>query len=253
VAAGFRGIQVHAAHGYLLSQFLSAATNRRDDRYGGDLAGRARLLLEIVQTCRDQLDDHVSVWVKVNSNDFRTGGLAEDEAAQVVGWLDELGVDVVEVSGGTYESLRFLDDEPVGSAAYFLDFARAVQRDVEVPLLLTGGFHETTGMVEARRDGIELIGLARPLAADPDLARRLLDGTTQRAARPAPSLPDALPGGLAETSRVGWYRARMELAARGLPAVSPPAPIAAADYALREVVTALGDLPRRRRRIRELS
>lgn len=250
VRAGFRGVQVHAAHGYLLSQFLSAATNQRDDRYGGDLAGRARLLLEVTQACREQLDDHVSVWVKVNSNDFRDGGIDEDEAAQVVRWLDEAGADVVEVSGGTYESLKFLDDEPTDRAAYFLDFARAVQSEVEVPIMLTGGFHEVTGMAEARRDGIELLGLARPLAADPDLATRLLDGTTDRAARPAPSLPESLPGGLAETSRVGWYRLRMELAARDLRPWSPPAPVAAADYALREVVTALADLPRRRRRVR---
>lgn len=250
VQAGFRGVQVHAAHGYLLSQFLSGATNHRTDRFGGDLAGRARFLLEVVEATRAALPDHASVWVKVNSNDFRRGGFTEDEAATVVRWLDETGVDVVELSGGTYEQLVFLADDPTDTAAYFLDFARSVQGDVEVPLLLTGGFTDVAGMAEALDAGVDLIGLARPLAADPDLAARLLDGSATRAPRPAPSLPEPF----TDTSRVGWYRLQMELAARGRPLWhAAPAALSAADYAVREIVTALADRPRRHLRLRGAS
>lgn len=248
VRAGFRGVQVHAAHGYLLSQFLSAATNQRTDRYGGDLAGRARLLLEICDATMAALPDHASVWVKVNSNDFRRGGFSEDEAARVVRWLDQAGVDVVELSGGTYESVAFLDDDPTDRDAFFLDFARAVQADVEVPLLLTGGFHDVDGMARALDDGVALVGLARPLAADFDLAGKLLDGSSTAAPRPARGLP----GPLEDASRVGWYRLRMEQAGRGRPLRDAPPAIAAADYALRGLALQAIETPWRLARLREL-
>ena len=248
VDAGFRGVQVHAAHGYLLSQFLSAATNQRTDDYGGDLAGRARLLLEICEATLAALPDHASVWVKVNSNDFRRGGFSEDEAAQVVRWLDETGVDVVELSGGTYESVAFLDDDPTDRDAFFLDFARTVQADVEVPLLLTGGFHDVQGMARAIEDGIALVGLARPLAADLELAGKLLDGSATAAPRPARGLP----GPLEDASRVGWYRLRMEQAGRGVPLRDAPPVVAAADYALRGLALQAIETPWRRARLRAL-
>lgn len=248
VRAGFRGVQVHAAHGYLLSQFLSAATNQRTDSYGGDLAGRARLLLEICEATMAALPEHASVWVKVNSNDFRRGGFSEDEAARVVRWLDETGVDVVELSGGTYESVAFLGDDPTDRDAFFLDFARTVQADVEVPLLLTGGFHDVDGMARALADGIALIGLARPLAADLDLAGKLLDGTATRAPRPARGLA----GPLDDAAQVGWYRLRMEQAARGAPLRDAPPVVAAADYALRGLALQALEAPWRRARLRDL-
>jgi len=249
VAAGFRGVQVHAAHGYLLSQFLSAATNQRTDRYGGDLSGRARLLLEICEATTAALPDHASVWVKVNSDDFRRGGFNQDEAARVVRWLDETGVDVVELSGGTYEAVRFLEDDPDDRAAFFLDFARGLVDEIEVPLMVTGGFHDVTGMVGAVEDGVDLIGLARPLAADFDLADKLLDGRANRAPRPAPHVT----GPLEDASRVGWYRLQMELVGRGRRLWdSVPATVAALDYALRGLVLQAAHAPWRRARIRQL-
>lgn len=250
VDAGFRGVQVHAAHGYLLSQFLSAATNRRTDRYGGDLAGRARLLLEVCEATVAALPDHASVWVKVNSNDFRRGGFSEPEAARVVRWLDDTGVDVVELSGGTYESVAFLEDDPDDRAAFFLDFARGLVGEVEVPLMVTGGFHDTAGMSRAIDDGVALVGLARPLAADLDLAGRLLDGSAARAPRPAGNAP----GLLEEAGRAGWYRLQMELAARGRrPWPSLPPTLAALDYALRGMTIQALNNPRRLARVRRLA
>ena len=250
VEAGFRGVQVHAAHGYLLSQFLSAATNQRTDRYGGDLARRARLLLEVCEATIAALPDHASVWVKVNSNDFRRGGFEEEEAARVVRWLDETGVDVVELSGGTYESVVFLEDDPDDTAAFFLDFARGVVGDVDVPLMVTGGFHDVEGMARALDDGVALIGLARPLAADMELAGRLLDGTATRAPRPAPNAP----GPLEEAGRAGWYRLQMELAARDRGSWSGlPATVAALDYAVRGLALQALHNPGRLARARRLA
>ncbi len=247
VRAGFRGVQLHAAHGYLLSQFLSPATNQRRDDYGGSLDNRARLLLEIAEQLLAELPE-ASVWVKVNSNDFRRGGFDDAQAATVVRWLDEVGVDVVELSGGTYEALAFLA-QPDESEAFFIDFARAVQRDVEVPLMLTGGFHDVAAMAHAVEEGIDLVGLARPLAAEPELAARLLDGTVTEAPRPAPRLP----GPLGDAADVGWYRLQMEMYARGRDGWSAaPGPVTAADYVLRELATAAIDGRHRRRIIRRL-
>lgn len=249
VGAGFAGVQVHAAHGYLLSQFLSPATNTRDDRYGGSAAGRARLLLEVVAATRAALPDHAAVSVKVNSNDFRRGGLDEAAATQVVRWLDESGVDLVELSGGTYERLAFLDPDRASAArdAYFLDFAAAVRREVEVPVMLTGGWADAAAMARAVDAGdVDVVGLGRPLAADPDLPRRLLAGTAAAAPRPA----RALPGALRDPSDVGWYRLQMELVARGRARIPSLPPLACAlDYVVRDVATALRNRRRRTGRV----
>ncbi|MFT6803949.1 MAG: 2,4-dienoyl-CoA reductase-like NADH-dependent reductase (Old Yellow Enzyme family) [Nitriliruptoraceae bacterium] len=248
VRAGFRGVQLHAAHGYLLSQFLSPATNQRRDQYGGSLDNRARLLLEIAEGIADAVPE-ASIWVKVNSNDFRRGGFDEAQATAVVRWLDEAGVDVVELSGGTYEHVAFLEPDSEKDA-YFIDFARAIKRDVEVPLLLTGGFADAAAMTAAVHDGISLIGLARPLAADPELAGALLDGSATSAPRTAPRLP----GPLADAADVGWYRLQMELYGRGRTGwVGAPSAVAAADYVLRELITAAIDGPHRRRIVRRLT
>lgn len=241
VDAGFAGVQVHAAHGYLVSQFLSPATNQRSDRYGGSPADRARLLLEVVERLRAELPAHAAISVKVNSNDFRHGGLDGDAATQVVRWLDEAGVDVVELSGGTYEQVAFLDptEEMASRDAYFLDFAQDVRRLVEVPLLLTGGWTDAVAAARAVADGtVDLVGLGRPLAADVELSRRVLEGLTTDFPRPARSLPDPL----RDASDVGWYRLQMELVARGrAPLPSLPPLLCALDYTVRDVVTALVD------------
>jgi 2,4-dienoyl-CoA reductase-like NADH-dependent reductase (Old Yellow Enzyme family) len=189
-AAGFTGVQVHAAHGYLLSSFLSPRTNLREDTYGGSLENRARALLETVAAVREAVGPGFPVTVKLNSADFQKGGFDFEDSLQVAQWLEDAGVDLIEISGGTYEQPRLLDieglepPEPQSVAAstlareaYFVDFARAMQRKVGVPLMVTGGFRRRDAMLQALESGAaDLIGLGRPLCVMTDGPRQLLEG-----------------------------------------------------------------------------
>ncbi len=189
-AAGFTGVQVHAAHGYLMSSFLSPRTNLREDAYGGSLENRARALLETVASVRGAVGSGFPVAVKLNSADFQKGGFDFEDSLQVAQWLGEAGVDLIEISGGTYEQPKLLDieglepPEPQAVAAstlareaYFVDFARAMQEKVSVPLMVTGGFRRRDAMVQALECGAaDLIGLGRPLCVMTDAPAQLLDG-----------------------------------------------------------------------------
>ncbi|MDO7636609.1 MAG: NADH:flavin oxidoreductase/NADH oxidase family protein, partial [Porticoccaceae bacterium] len=175
--AGFTGVQVHAAHGYLLSQFLSPRSNQRTDSYGGSLENRARALLDCVAAVRKAVGTGFPVAVKLNSADFQKGGFAFSESLQVAEWLQAAGVDLIEISGGTYEQPKLLgiagieDEEPQAVAqstqlreAYFVDFALAMQAKVTIPLMVTGGFRQRAAMEQALASGsADLIGLGRPM------------------------------------------------------------------------------------------
>ncbi|CAM2976077.1 NADH:flavin oxidoreductase/NADH oxidase family protein [Skermania piniformis] len=189
VAAGFTGVQIHAAHGYLISQFLSPLTNRRDDEWGGSPHRRRRFLLEIVRAVRAELGPAVPIGVKLNSADFQRGGMTEDESIEVVLALVAAGVDLLEVSGGNYESTAFMGAAGVAAStrareAYFLDYAERVRAAVtraghDLPLMVTGGFRTATVMDAAIADGaVDLVGLGRPLIIEPDLPRRILAGAS---------------------------------------------------------------------------
>lgn len=188
--AGFDGVQIHAAHGYLLSQFLSPRANRRDDRWGGSLANRARLLRAVVTAVREAVAPGFAVAVKLNSADFQKGGFAFEESLQVAEWLAEDGVDLLELSGGSYEQPRMMAlagleaiDEPKAAStrareAYFLDFATAMLAARTPPLMVTGGFRTVAAMAEALDAGVALIGLGRPLCVAPASPAGLLAGST---------------------------------------------------------------------------
>jgi 2,4-dienoyl-CoA reductase-like NADH-dependent reductase (Old Yellow Enzyme family) len=215
--AGLDGVQVHAAHGYLLAQFLSPHVNRRDDAWGGDVAGRARALVGAVRASRARGGDGFTVSVKLNSSDFRHGGFTEDDAERVVRMLVDEGVDLIEVSGGTYESPALFgevaelapgdpgdpgDQSASVKEAYFAAFARRARAaSGEVPIMLTGGIRTRAAMEALLGDGgVDLIGLARPIAIDPDLPSRLLAGAPG-ASLPRYTLPTV--AGLAGESE--WY------------------------------------------------
>jgi 2,4-dienoyl-CoA reductase-like NADH-dependent reductase (Old Yellow Enzyme family) len=186
--AGFTGVEIHAAHGYLLSQFLSPRANRREDEWGGSLENRARVLLDIATRTRAAVGRDFTVAVKLNSADFQRGGFGVEDSPRVIDWLAEAGVDVVEISGGSYEQPRMMDldglEQPdmsgltTSTAAregYFLDFARSVRERTRVALMVTGGFRTAEGMARAlEADGVSLIGLGRPLCTDLDGPARLL-------------------------------------------------------------------------------
>ena len=218
VAAGFAGVQVHAAHGYLASQFLSPRANLRTDRWGGSLANRARFLLEAVRRTRAAVGSGAVVAVKLNSADFQRGGFEPGDAVQVARWLQDEGVDLLEISGGTYESPGFMGlgahgESSDGPEAYFLDSAVRVRREVGIPLMLTGGLRTAATMRRIVADGtVDVVGLARPLALEPDLPRGLLDGTTEASrARPLRlgwTQADAM-------LEAGWYGAQIARIADG--------------------------------------
>ncbi len=179
--AGFSGVQIHGAHGYLVSQFLSPHHNRREDRWGGTPENRMRFVLEVYRAIRAAVGDGFSVGLKQNSADFQRGGFSEEESMDVVAAVSAAGVDLIEVSGGSYEAPAMtgakVRDSTQKREAYFLDYAQKVRDLVDVPLLVTGGFRTATGMADALAGGaVDLVGLARPLCIEPDLPARILGG-----------------------------------------------------------------------------
>ncbi len=222
VEAGFDGVQVHAAHGYLLSQFLSPVTNRRTDAWGGDLEGRARLLLETVRAVRAAVGTHVPVSVKLNSADFQRGGFGEDDALEVAGWLAAEGIDLLEISGGNYERLVFFDpdaaDTPRASTrereAYFLAFAERLRAALDLPLMLTGGFRTRAGMEAALASGaVDVVGVARPCLVDPAFGGKLLAGALD--AVPVRGVQVGFRSGN-DLAEAGYWDHQIERIARGL-------------------------------------
>jgi 2,4-dienoyl-CoA reductase-like NADH-dependent reductase (Old Yellow Enzyme family) len=184
VDAGFDGVQVHAAHGYLVTQFLSPLTNLRDDEWGGDPTRRMRFLLEVVRRVRARVSPGFAVAVKLNSADFQRGGFSEDDSRAVVAALAQEEVDLIEVSGGNYESPAMSGSESPSTRAreaYFLDYARSVRREAgAVPLAVTGGFRTREGMEEALASGdCEIVGIGRPTVTTTDAADAILGGRTE--------------------------------------------------------------------------
>ena len=177
--AGFNGVEVHAAHGYLLAQFLSPLTNKRHDHWGGSLENRARLLLKVVEKIRQACGNEFDLAVKLNSADFQRGGFDVDEAQQVVHWLAERHVDLVELSGGSYEAPamqgRTADNRTLAREAYFLEFASKIAQASQVPLMTTGGIRRLKVAEQVIESGVALVGMASALAYTPDLPKQWLD------------------------------------------------------------------------------
>ncbi|MGH8504838.1 MAG: NADH:flavin oxidoreductase/NADH oxidase family protein [Stenotrophobium sp.] len=189
--AGFTGVQIHSAHGYLLSSFLSPITNQRTDAWGGTLENRARMLIETIRATRKAVGADFPIGIKLNSDDFRKGGFNHEDCLQVVEWLNAEGLDLLEISGGTYEQPRLLGfDGKAGSKAvepqrestkkreaYFLDYAVAIRKIAKMPLMVTGGFRTRAAMEAAlSADECDVIGLGRPLCTHVDVPRQLLSG-----------------------------------------------------------------------------
>ncbi|MFC3104092.1 NADH:flavin oxidoreductase/NADH oxidase family protein [Salinisphaera aquimarina] len=242
-ACGFDGVQIHAAHGYLLSEFLSPVTNRRSDAYGGSLENRARLLLEVVRAVRAAVGPDFAVAVKLNSADFQKGGFSNADCLQVVRWLGDCELDLLEISGGSYEQPRLLghegdaetaEDEQRESTqqreAYFLEYAALIRREASMPLMVTGGFRSRAAMVAALDSGdTDMIGLARPLCVDTHFVARLFEGTTTQASAAGEGLAYGR-GVLGARSRIaslrflnifsqmGWYYMQLMRMGRGLEA-----------------------------------
>lgn len=184
--SGFTGVQVHAAHGYLLSSFLSPAVNQRIDAWGGSLENRARMLLESIRAVRKRVGPSFPVAVKLNSADFQRGGFEFDDCLKLVEMLNAEGVDLLEISGGSYEQPRLLgfsgdaqtaqgESSTAKREAYFLEYAKQVRAIAKMPVMVTGGFRTRAGMRAAIESGdTDVVGIARPMCGDPEIVGKLL-------------------------------------------------------------------------------
>ena len=189
---GFTGVQFHSAHGYLLSEFLSPDINNRNDAWGGDIENRARIHLEIIKRCRKEVGVDFPISVKMNSADFQKGGFAADDSIIVAKMLESAGVDIIEISGGTYEQPKLIgvDDltinperseqrkeSTIAREAYFLEYAKDIRKAVSLPLMVTGGFRTKEGIEDALKSNIcQIIGIGRPLCADPYCVKKMIAG-----------------------------------------------------------------------------
>lgn len=181
--SGFTGVQIHGAHGYLVSQFLSPRHNQRNDKWGGTIENRMRFVSQVYHAMRKEVGNEFPVSIKLNSADFQKGGFTQEESITVVQHLSEQGMDLIEISGGTYEAPvmtgngKIIQESTKKREAYFLAYCEEVRKVVKTPLMLTGGFRSSKGMNEALASGAcDLIGLARSMAVNPDFPNDLLSG-----------------------------------------------------------------------------
>ncbi|MGE8558345.1 MAG: NADH:flavin oxidoreductase/NADH oxidase family protein [Acinetobacter sp.] len=220
--AGFEGVQLHGAHGYLISQFLSPLTNKRQDQWGGSIENRMRFLLEIYKAVRAVTSDQFIISVKLNSADFQRGGITEEEVIAVFKAIDAAGIDLIEISGGTYEAPAMAGAKAekrkassIAREAYFLDFAEKIRKEVKCHLMVTGGFRTVEGMNAALDSGAcDFIGIARPLAVETDLTDRLIAGQDVRYA------VDKIKTGIPMVDKMAimeiiWYAAQFKDIAQG--------------------------------------
>jgi 2,4-dienoyl-CoA reductase-like NADH-dependent reductase (Old Yellow Enzyme family) len=181
--AGYDGIQLHGAHGYLLAQFLSPSTNHRTDKYGGSLENRARLITEIGKEVRRRTSSSFVLGIKLNSVEFQDKGFDTEEAAALCKVLEEASFDFVELSGGTYEQLAFghKRDSTKKREAFFIEFAEKITPSLtKTRTYVTGGLKTASAMVDALKT-VDGVGLARPVCLEPELPRQIISGEVHAA------------------------------------------------------------------------
>lgn len=206
---GFGGVQIHAGHGFLLSQFLSPLFNQRNDRYGGPIEARCRVVLDIVGQVRAEVGSEFPIAVKINSSDQLEGGLSEDDALAAIGLLGDAGIDLIDISGGTYFPGAPSSSDRRSSGPYFVDFAQRARTITDAPLMVTGGFKNRSEAAAAVASGAaDVVGLARPMALDAELPNKwtVLDGGDPQ----FPSFQSPPPGGI-----TAWYTMRLRALANG--------------------------------------
>ena len=177
--AGFSGVQIHAAHGYLVSQFLSPHDNRRTDKYGGSLENRMRFLKEIYLGMREELGKDFPIGIKINSTDFKEDGLKEEDSLETIVELANLGLDFVEISGGTYERPAMMGATSTSSnKVFFAEYSKKLKQKVDIPVIVTGGIRSINAMNTLLNDNTtDFIGIARPLTIDPNIPNKIKQGT----------------------------------------------------------------------------
>jgi len=190
--AGFNGVQIHGAHGYLVSQFLSPYTNQRTDEWGGALENRAKFVLEIYKNIRKKVGSDFPIGIKINSADFQRGGFTEEESIEILQILDAEGMDLIEISGGSYERPAMMmgdvkKQSTVKREAYFMDYVEKAKKIIKTPLMLTGGFRTVEVMENALTENkVDVIGLARPFTVYPNLANQIFNNEITKLDVPQP-------------------------------------------------------------------
>lgn len=229
--AGFTGVQIHAAHGYLLSQFLSPKTNVREDNYGGSIESRSRLLVEILTEIRVEVGSEFPISVKLNSADFQRGGYDEEDAFFVIGKLDKIKIDLLEISGGTYENIVFLTKRSERRStrkreAYFMEFAEKIRKITTIPLMVTGGFRTLDFCEQVIQKGeLEMIGFARPFLLNESFPGCFINGGTTKIEDASFEFPIKK---MADMAEAGYFDYQMHRIAKDLelrPHYSPYAAI----------------------------
>ena len=177
--AGFSGVQIHAAHGYLISQFLSPHDNRRTDKYGGSLENRMRFLKEIYLGMREELGKDFTIGIKINSTDFKEDGLTEEDSLKTIIELANLGLDFVEISGGTYERPAMMGATSKSTnQVFFAEYSKKLKQKIKIPVVVTGGIRSINAMNTLLSDNTtDFIGIARPLTIDPNIPNKIKQGT----------------------------------------------------------------------------
>ncbi len=228
-AFGFSGVELHAAHGFLLSQFLSPLFNRRTDAYGGSIEKRGRLVTEVLEAVRSEVGSAFAVGVKINATDELEGGFTEADSLAVIGRLGAAGADLIDISGGTYFPGAASASDRVSSGAYYADVSRRARDVTDVPLMLTGGIKtraEAERLVESGT--ADLVGLARTMVLDPWLPQ---SWTTGSGSDPTfPRFDDPPPGGV-----TAWFTMQFDsIAAGGSPSNEWTAASALREYEARD-------------------
>jgi 2,4-dienoyl-CoA reductase-like NADH-dependent reductase (Old Yellow Enzyme family) len=204
-ALGFTGIQLHAALGFLLSQFLSPLFNRRRDGYGGSIEGRSRIVLDVIEKVRNAVGPTFPIGIKLNATDNLEGGLTQDDALEVVRFLDSTSVDLIDISGGTYFPGAKAASDGGGAGPYFLDFARRARTVTDIPLMLTGGFKTRSWAAQVVQEGAaDVVGLARAMVLRPRLPELWLAEDGDEGDPGFPRFQEAPPGGI-----TAWYTMRL--------------------------------------------
>ncbi|MGI9305974.1 MAG: NADH:flavin oxidoreductase/NADH oxidase family protein [Gammaproteobacteria bacterium] len=214
--AGFDGVEIHAAHGYLLSSALSPKINTRTDRWGGNLENRARLALSVIRAARAATGGGFIIAVKLNSSDFQKGGFSGEDSVAAARLLEKEGVDFVEISGGNFEAPVSYQHTPkktsIAREAYFLEYARDVKAALNIPVMVTGGFRSAAAMNDAiAGGGADLIGMGRPFIMSPEFPKKLLQGEIESAPAEERNFPpaDSLPRGAV----LNWFCHQLKLLA----------------------------------------
>jgi 2,4-dienoyl-CoA reductase-like NADH-dependent reductase (Old Yellow Enzyme family) len=185
--AGFDGVELHAAHGYGINQFLSGAANKRSDKYGGDISRRYRLLGEVLEAVRGAVGKDYPIFIKLNGHDFFEGGLVPEESVYVAGRLADDGIDAIEVSGGSRASFNeMIPSRPnirrEENEAYLAEFAGRIKEAVKVPVITVGGIRSLAVISRILTEGIaDYVAFSRPLIREPHLINRWKSGDLERA------------------------------------------------------------------------